>query len=312
MLPSPLYLMVYTSHSFESPMWMSVLWLVIIAVLYTFRSYGVGEMKTNERTKKKRHETDGYVILLPLFYGTWRMVCVDGWKRGWAPIVYAWMYTMKGNTAIWLLLRCCCGTTTSAAAMMMMSINAVCNECFSTLNTEECISFTARERRLLYGPMAISCIQTIRSLCRFRWRDTDARLSGTRFGFCVCATVKYTRKTRAITLHNKNKSYWLFFFCARRLTGSFVVDGGVSCLFRRFCVWSVYGWPNAGTLQYTFLLFVRRFIFCFWFFRGCLCCCVGRCLHTMNTRLLIRNNKNYEWNVWKLSVEWCEHTFNLA
>lgn len=55
----------------ESPMWMSVLWLVIIAVPTIWRAIE-REMK-RWGAKKKRHETDGCVILLPYFYGTWRM-----------------------------------------------------------------------------------------------------------------------------------------------------------------------------------------------------------------------------------------------
>lgn len=143
------------------------------------------------------------------------------------------------------------GTTTTM--MMMMSINAGCNECFGALNTEECISFTDWSR-LLYGRMAA---HTIRSLCRC-WA---IRCPTVCFGFCLPQLT--TRKTRAITLHNKNKSYWLFFALA--LAASFQRNGiaGVSCWPSVSC-----GWPSA---RYAIHFFCLRavFSFCFIFFFSC-------------------------------------------
>lgn len=179
------------------------------------------------------------------------------------------------------------GTTTTM--MMMMSINAGCNECFGALNTEECISFTDWSR-LLYGRMAA---HTIRSLCRC-WA---IRCPTVCFGFCLPQLT--TRKTRAITLHNKNKSYWLFFALA--LAASFQRNGiaGVSCWPSVSC-----GWPSA---RYAIHFFCLRAVFSFCFIFFSVVVGFGQCLRTGADS----QQQNYEWNV-SVAVCGSSHTFNLA
>lgn len=78
----------------ESPMWMSVLWLVIIAVPIIWREMerdeAMGSAKKSARDRRLRYSSA--ILLRYMAYGR-------------APIVPCTV--LIGNTAIWLPLRCC-------------------------------------------------------------------------------------------------------------------------------------------------------------------------------------------------------------
>lgn len=178
---------------------------------------------------------------------------------------------------------------------------------FRTLNTEECISFTARESRLLYRsngnivytddtvivPFSLAmpmpdCLALGSRLLCLPQLNTHVKL-----GLLLCITkIKVIDSFFLLLLLLRSPAHWLF--CSRYV----YVNGiaGVSCLLVGF----VYGRCVDGQMpvhcNIHFFCLCAALVFSFWFFifRGRLCCCVGRCLHTMNTRLLIRNNKNYE------------------
>lgn len=148
-----------------------------------------------------------------------------------------------------------------------------------------------------------------------RWRDTVCPSPTVCFGFCLPQL--NTRKTPAITLHNKNKSYWLFFF-VRSLAGRSAgwLSGRLFCtqLNSIACRCFELDWVSESVCFVCFgrvdvewpsavchlpaicnvLLFVWRFCFCF-FFSLVLSCLFfsrwGQCLRTKSKRALIRNNK---------------------